>query len=181
MDNLVETTILPIVDHCSKLWCPNTPGLIQDLERVQHNFLKKISGLSSLDYWEQLKTLNMYSLQRRRERYICIYVWKILEGIVPNFGIEVSCNRRTGRYCKVPLISTTAPCRIRTIRYNSMGVNGPRIFNSLPLHLRDMSSCSVGSFKRSLDKYFSELLDQPRVPGLVKFCARATNSIIDAR
>ena len=134
--------------------------------------------MGGLDYWDQLKLLNLYSLQRRRERYICIYVWKILEGIVPNFGVEVVCNKRTGRYCKVPHIRTTAPCRIRTIRYNSMGVNGPRVFNSLPLILRNTSGCSVGSFKRALDNHLSAVPDEPRVPGLIKHCSRGSNSLI---
>ena len=175
---LWKALVMPILDYCCQLWCPNTPGLIQAVEKVQLNFLRKISGIGGMDYWDQLKLLKLYSLQRRRERYICIYVWKILEGIVPNFGIEVAYNRRTGRYCKVPHISTTAPCRIRTIRYNSMGVNGPRVFNSLPLCLRNMSSCSVGSFKRALDKHLSGVPDEPRVPGLIKHCLRGSNSII---
>ena len=175
---LWKALVMPTLDYCSQLWCPNSPGLIQAVEKVQLNFLRKISGMGGLDYWDQLKSLNLYSLQRRRERYICIYVWKILEGIVPNFGVEVVCNKRTGRYCKVPHIRTTAPCRIRTIRYNSMGVNGPRVFNSLPLILRNTSGCSVGSFKRALDKHLSAVPDEPRVPGLIKHCSRGSNSLI---
>ena len=36
------------------------------------------------DYWNQLKKLHLYSLERRREGYIVIYIWRILEGQVPD-------------------------------------------------------------------------------------------------
>ena len=35
----------------------------------------------------ETSVLKLYSLQRRRERYIIIYVWKILEGLVPNLSL----------------------------------------------------------------------------------------------
>ena len=40
--------------------------------------------MHDLSYNERLKALKLYSLQRRRERYCIIYVWKVLEGLVPN-------------------------------------------------------------------------------------------------
>ena len=35
-------------------------------------------------YSDRLSLLRLYSLQRRRERYCIIYVWKIIEDFVPN-------------------------------------------------------------------------------------------------
>ena len=134
--------------------------------------------MANLDYWEQLKGLRLYSPQRRRERYICIYMWKILEGMVPNFGIEVMHNKRKGRYCRVPLIRSAVPGRIKTIRYNSMGINGSRIFNVLPQALRYMSGSSIASFKNALDTHLATVPDEPRVPGLIKFCSRGSNSLL---
>ena len=60
-----KSLVQPILEYCCQLWCPNSPGLIQKLEKVQLNYFRKISGMSDLDYWDQLKRLNMYSLQRR--------------------------------------------------------------------------------------------------------------------
>ena len=146
MVTLWKALVVPIVDYCSQLWNPSTQSAIQRIESIQLSFLKKISGMSHHDYWKQLQVLGMYSLQRRRERYICIYIWKVVEGLVPNFGIEVTANNRTGRHCTVPLIRPTARGRIKTIRFTSMGVNGPRIFNCLPKSIRNTSGCSVTSF-----------------------------------
>ena len=180
MITLWKSLVMPLLDYCSQLWSPSSPGLIQSIEKVQVSYLNKVQGMSVLTYWEQIKQLKMYSLERRRERYRIVYMWKVLEGMVPNFGVEVSYNKRRGRYCVVPAIRSAAPCRIQTIRFGSMGVNGPRLFNSLPVHLRNMSGCSLNSFKRSLDHHLASVPDQPRVPGMIRYCTRGSNSLVDA-
>ena len=52
------------------------------------------------------------------ERYRIIYVWKIIEGIAPNVGIENHMSTRHGRLCKIPQINlrVTGTISIRTIR-----------------------------------------------------------------
>ena len=54
-------------------------------------------------YIDRLSLLRLYSLQRRRERNCIIYVWKIIEGLVPNFSKPIVCthSERRGRYCVV--------------------------------------------------------------------------------
>ena len=178
MLTLWRSLVIPILDYCSQLWNPSKPGLIQLIEKVQVNFLKKITDVSQMDYWEQLKFLKIYSLQRRRERYCVIYTWKILEKLVPNFGIKNGYNKRLGRYCIIPHVRQSASCRIQTIRFGSMGVNAPRLFNCLPPHIRNLSGCSVESFKRVLDVHLKSIPDEPRVPGLIRYCARSTNSLV---
>ena len=128
---LWKSLVLPILDYCSQLWSPNMESQIQRIEKVQVSFIRKINGLHGLDYWQQLAKLNLYSLQRRRERYRIIYIWKVLEGIVPDFGIIPRSNNRTGRYCVVPTIKSTATCRTQTIRFNSHGCTRAQDFQSV--------------------------------------------------
>ena len=66
-------------DYCSQLWCPVQTGDIQALEMVQRSFVRKISGFQHLNYWDKLQRLKLYSLERRWERYMIIYTWRILE------------------------------------------------------------------------------------------------------
>ena len=40
--------------------------------------------MQNLSYHQRLNALRLYSLQRRLDRYIVIYMWKILENLVPN-------------------------------------------------------------------------------------------------
>ena len=71
------------------------------VENVQRSFTRFISGMAGLSYTERLTVLKLYSLQHRRERYIIIYVWKILEGLVPNLfpPICTKTSDRRGRTC----------------------------------------------------------------------------------
>ena len=179
LTTLWKSLVAPTLDYCCQLWSPSTLALIRNLESIQMNFLKKIAGMSGKDYWQLMRALKMSSLQRRRERYICIYVWKILEGLVPNFGIQSVHNIRRGRHCTVPAIKGTAPQRLQTIRFNSMGVLGPRLFNHLPVHIRNITECSVNTFKKALDSHLSGIPDEPRVPNLVKYCSKGSNSLLE--
>ena len=46
----------------------------QAIEAIQQTFTYKITEVHHLNYWERLQELKFYSLQRRRERYIIIYI-----------------------------------------------------------------------------------------------------------
>ena len=88
MLTLYRALVLPIAEYCCQLWCPTVIGNIQELEGIQRSFTSRIKVLEHLNYWERLKALSLYSLQRRRERYLIIYVWKIVQGLAPNFERE---------------------------------------------------------------------------------------------
>ena len=185
-----KVLILPLHDYCSQLWSPHKPGEIQSLELLQWFFLKKIkSGVALSDYWEALNFYKLYSLQRRRERYQIIYVWKIIEGIVPNPVIysNVSSGNfvnsymstRLGRKCTVPAIPTRASSTVKNIRFSSFHVHGCRLFNILPAHVRNFTDSTVDKFKYKLDNFLSTVPDLPHLPGLKKFCPASSNSLID--
>ena len=95
MRTLFKTLVLPHVDYCSQLWAPSRASDLLRLEKIQKNFLRKIPSLSHLSYWEQLASLKMYSTQRRLERHRVIYIWKLIEGIVPDCGVRESQNQET--------------------------------------------------------------------------------------
>ena len=88
MITLFKATVLPLLEYCSQLWSPGKVGEIRRLESVQRNFTYRVSGMNGLSYWDRLKRLNLYSLERRRERYAILYVYKIYRGIAPNFENE---------------------------------------------------------------------------------------------
>ena len=140
-----------------------------------------MSGMQVLDYWEQLKELKLYSLERRRERYIAIYVWRILEGYVPNFDmtpVSFQWHQRRGRECLVPRVSRMAPSSIQKVRYSSLPIKGPRIFNSLPQSVRNITGCNVETFKARLDKYLALVPDEPLIPGYTRYRSSNSNSLL---
>ena len=169
MLTLWKSLVLCKLDYCSQLWCPSEKGDIQSLEMVLRSFLRKLQGQRNLSYWDQLHHLRLYSLERRRERYLIIYVWRILEAQVPNpsgkYAITANTHPRRGRECIIPQVSNTAPRRIQTLRYASLPIRGARLFNILPAHTRNITRCSVNVFKGQLDKFLLTVPDESQITG----------------
>ena len=67
MLTLFKSIVLSRLDYSSQLW---SPFLIK-----QH---------------EWLKSFGLYSLQRRREWYSIIHIWKIIESLAPNFSNPIT-------------------------------------------------------------------------------------------
>jgi hypothetical protein len=151
------------------------------IEAVQRSFTRRIEGMAGRnrpDYWIRLKLLNLYSLERRRERYTVLYMWKILHNIVPNPGIEWKQNARTGVHIKLPDVAGSS--RVNRLRRESLLYRGPRVYNAMPVCLRQMDSSespNIIKFKINLDKFFLQIPDQPTVNGLKR--AASSNSVID--
>ena len=165
MMTLFKAIILSRLDYGSQLWSPSSVSQTNMVEKLQRAFTKHIAGMNHLSYQERLKALHLYSLQRRRERYIMIYMWKILEKKVPNLmsPIEFSISDRRGRCCKV---SNVATGRLGSLAHGSFRWKGIRLFNSLPKSLRNLTSCSPSLFKKKLDLYLLNLIDNPSVPNV---------------
>ena len=155
------------------------------MEKLENQFRilsRKILEVSHLNYWERLTKLKMYSQERRMERYRAIYVWKILEGISPNCGIEESFSDRRGREVKVPFIRGKSP--VQAIREKSFQVHGAKLFNAIPKSIRNLRKISIEDFKFKLDKFLEGIPDEPKLPGYVprscnQISAVPSNSIID--
>ena len=180
---LWKSLVLSKLDYCSQLWSPIGKGDIQKLEMVQRSFIRKIDDMRHFDYWTQLKKLHLYSLERRRERYIIIYIWRILEHQVPDLtsGEIYSINEggRLGRKSSFPSISNSAPPEIKKIRYASLSSRGPQLFNILPAELRNLNNCSVEIFKRALDRFLTNIPDEPLIPGYTAMRRADSNSLVD--
>ena len=138
---------------------------MEKIENLQRIYTGKIPEVSSLNYWERLQKLKIYSQERRMERYRAIYIWKILEGISPNCGIQVINSDRRGREIQIPQIKGNG--KYQTLRAGSFQVHGAKIFNSLPKSIRNLTKISVEEFKLSLDKFLQTLPDEPKLPGYI--------------
>ena len=149
-----------VLDYASQLWSPHLLKSIYLIEKVQRSFTKHITGIKNKPYDERLKLLNLYSVQRRRDRYQIIYLWKIIEGLVPNLSAPITCtySERRGRSCVVSHVNMG---RLGTLSYNSFRWRSIRMFNKLPKYVRIVSSCSIDGFKSQLDKHLRSIVDLP--------------------
>ena len=180
MMTLYRALVMPIIEYCSQLWHPNEAGLTQKLEAIQRSFTHRIAGLSDLNYWDRLKRLGVYSLERRRDRYTMIYVWKILSLHCPNLEgadcITSYDNPRLGKLCHIPFLIRGSRARLQTLRDSSFAVKGPKLFNCLDKELRNFEG-SLDGFKRKLDSFLSKIPDEPPLPGY--FRPGASNSVVE--
>ena len=190
---LLNSLIISKLEYASILWSPTDQRNISKLENVQRRYTSKIAifrrhdphtGLMecTTNYWERLDQLKIYSLERRRDRYMMIYMYKILIGLVPNVGFQKHYNVRT-KITFTPKSTTRAPAWVKTIRYSSFFTKGPMLYNLLPEELRELedfiepTKSHVDHFKRTLDQWLTLLPDQPTTHGLVR--QAKTNSILD--
>ena len=184
MTTLFKSLIAPHVDYCSQLWMPSKTTQIETIEKLQKDFFSRIPAIREMNYWDQLKSMKMLSLQRRLERYRIIYTWKVLEGLVPNCGISMKQEGgRSGRKCEIPPINKKEKKSVQSLREQTFQVNGPQLFNSIPANVRNMTKCSIDEFKTKLDKFLESIPDEPNMrgltPGACTMEARASNSLVD--
>ena len=177
---LYRSMVLPQLEYCCQLWSPVRLKDIRQLEAIQRSFTARITGLSHLSYWERLAHLKLYSLERRRERYLILYVFKIMNNLVPNlrderFAIMPHYSTRGDKLCRIPSISRSSSAKIRSIIEHSFAVNGVKLFNSLPPNLRNFQG-KFATFKLKLDKVLSQVYDKPCTPGYHQ--SAASNSIV---
>ena len=116
MMTLYKSLIRSHLEYCCPLWHPHLLSDIEKLEGVQRAFTSRLLGCRDLSYWERLKLLNIMSLQRRRERYIVLYVWKVLHRKCPNnLGITFRPPSRLGVQAVIPGVTRGSKASIQTL------------------------------------------------------------------
>ena len=179
MVTLLKQLVHSRMEYCCVLWTPITQELISLLESVQRNFTSKImfeNHPDPLDYWERLKELKLYSLERRRERYIIIYTWKVVQGLYPNpgillntalpvqhlahpnQGIGITFNDRTGM--RVNHVKESTP----PLQKKSILTHCCNIYNAIPAHLLLIQHQKSLNSKVNLMPGFNYFLTNPQSP-----------------
>ena len=167
MLTLWKAIIIPHKDYCSQLWTPHQQGNLSKLEGLQRSFTAHITLPQSTqgesrrpNYWERLNECQLYSVERRLERYLIIYAWKVFEGhITPSktepihLATQKTALARNGRKCAQLHLPSACLARIKTLQHNSVSMKGARLLNCLPKLIREVKGVKLEVFKRKLDKH----------------------------
>ena len=105
--------------------------------------------------------LKIQSLQRRLERYVIIYTWKILNNITNNYiGLsftDIENSSRTGVTATVPHFPRNFPTRVISLYEQSFAVEAPKPWNCFPKHVKGTST--LAAFKGSLRDFLNQIPD----------------------
>ena len=166
MLTLFKAVVRSVLEYACQLWSPGTVNLITKLEKMQRSFTKYIFNMYELTYENRLKDLNLYFIQRKKDRYQINYVWKILKEKVTNLNSPTVTNSsgRLGRLCIKKHVTSD---RIGSIAHNSFRWRAIRLFNSLPKSVRNIRDVDISVFNRSLDYFLRTLRDSPTELGVI--------------
>ena len=186
MIKLFNSYIKSKLEYCCVIWSPSADNQNQNginmIEKMQQAFTKKIEGLENLDYHQRLKECNLYSMERRRERYMIIYAWQMLEGKKTDvLGLKTKLSKispnRSIQLGSIKKYRTVMPTRIQTKILNSPMRKMERLFNCIPGHIRDITESSTEYFKKQLDEWLEGVPDQPKCGVYAGRCEGTSNSI----
>ena len=164
--SLFKTYVIPRLEYASILWSPYKLAEINQIESIQRTITAKVDGMQNLNYHQRLHKLKLYSMMRRRERYLAIHMYKIAEGLIPNSNkIEFYNTSRHGFKCRKPKLNATM-VHLSTVRLHFFTSTGPAIYNILPAEVKQAKS--LQNFKSLLDRFLVNIPDLPPTPGYPK-------------
>ena len=77
---LYKSLVRPHLEYCGGAWSPHYLKDKELIERVQYRFTHMFKDLRQRDYGERLKSLNLWTLEERRNRQDSIEVFKMFKG-----------------------------------------------------------------------------------------------------
>ena len=81
-----KALIRPHLDYGSPVWAPTYQKDITKIEDVLRNFTRRCPAIAGLHYWDRLRALKLMSCERRMERFIILYTFKIIRKEVDDPG-----------------------------------------------------------------------------------------------
>ena len=190
MKVLLQSLLVPKCEYASVVWSPFDNTNINVIENIQRRFTSRIIEYQTVDqglnrwmctvnYADRLKDLRIYSLERRRERIMILYAYRVIIGLLDFPWIEAFMER--GIKLR-PRYVQRATLRVRRVRHSSFFYKGAQLYNLLPIELRQLEELSephqgnVNDYKGKLDKFLEQIPDEPNVGGCQR--AAANNSLI---
>ena len=164
MMTLYNSFVHSQLEYCSLLWHPQKIGDIEVIEGIQRAFTSRISAVSQFDHWEKIRRRRLMCLQRCRESFMAIWMFKCHLGEVPNdLGIEFRSSRWLGIQAVVPPLQRNRNGQAQAKYEESVAVISLRLRNVL-LEEISMMDCPH-TFRRVLTEWFLKRPDRPSVAG----------------
>ena len=144
--DIYKTYVRPLIEYNSQVWSPHLIADIDNDEKVQRFFTKRLPGMWNILYQERLNVLELKSLEVRRIEYDLILLYKLVNGLVDMDSdgfFTYNQNNTRGHNSRINIQSSRLNCR----KYFFIDRTVP-IWNALPPRLIE-NSC-IGKFKSDL-------------------------------
>ena len=152
---LYLTFVRPHLEYAQVVWSPHSKKLVNMLENVQIRATKLVDGLSSLDYPERLRKLNLPTLLHRRERGSMIELYKHFTVYSEEtLSSAFQPRKRVTRSHNYQLMERNPGDGVNGTQANSFYYRYARMWNELPANITEAET--LNSFKNALDKHWEE-------------------------
>ena len=161
MVTLFKSLVRPILEYANAVWCPYKRKHINELERVQRNFSKRIKGLKHMNYNQRLSKLNLPCLEYRRLRGDYIEVYKILHQIYDPLTTETLLTFDSNNITRTNTLKLKKN-RVNYLPYQKFFTN--RVITNWNRLSRDIVRAeTLNSFKNKLDNKLRDLKFQTNI------------------
>ena len=152
--------VFPHLGYATQVWSSQSIELMKSLERVQRRATKYILMLpfqTEWSYQDRLIQCNILSISYWHEMMNLVFLYKATNGFIDidrNILPTIRRSARVTRSCHTSKDTTYTTRRCRPLTYQrSFFIRTSRIWNSLPIYIRD-NSLSLGSLKNKRFEYY---------------------------
>ena len=148
---LMQANVTAIIDYCNSLLYGLPSHLIGRIQRVQNSAARVVKQLGKYCHITPvLKELHWLPVRQRIEYKITLLVFKGLNNQAPSYITDLLVPYQPARSLRSQdsNLLTTQQARLQTFGARSFSCVAPKLWNSLPSHMRHMTSGT--EFKRAL-------------------------------
>ena len=152
---LASSFILSRLDYCNSLFAGITCDKIKKLQRVQNSAARLIvKAPKSSHITPILKELHWLPVHLRIDYKIALFCFKALNGLAPEYikNLLIPYNPTRSLRSSGKNLLVEPQTRLKTYGDRAFSSSGPRIWNSLPLEIRNSSSITL--FKSRLKTHY---------------------------